>query len=326
LRARLIGQQHHERIQRRVVLFDLFEVGIDKFHGRQLASADSGGHFRQRQTMWHQPSLHQFMAGTMLEVATYGFEEARACVIGAVSGARRPLPVEEAGLLEASGRVLAEDIVADRDCPAVPRSVRDGFAVRAADAPGRFEVIGEVRAGEAFAGVIQHGQAVEIMTGAPMPAGADAVVMVEHVIREHTGREGSRISTDRTLSSGENFNPAGVEARAGDTVVPRGALVGCAEIAMAATVGRVRLHVFARPHVAILATGDELVDMADAPLPCETRTPGPWPRRCCPAVQCPISFRSRATPAERPANWWNRDWSTTCSSYPEACRRASTTW
>ena len=216
------------------------------------------------------------MAGTMLEVATYGFEEARACVIGAVSGARRPLPVEEAGLLEASGRVLAEDIVADRDCPAVPRSVRDGFAVRAADAPGRFEVIGEVRAGEAFAGVIQHGQAVEIMTGAPMPAGADAVVMVEHVIREHTGREGSRISTDRTLSSGENFNPAGVEARAGDTVVPRGALVGCAEIAMAATVGRVRLHVFARPHVAILAKGDELVDMADAPLPWQVRNSNSW--------------------------------------------------
>ena len=207
----------------------------------------------------------------MLEVATCGFEEARACVIGAVSGARGPLPVEEAGLLEATGRVLAEDIVADRDCPAVARSVRDGFAVHASDAPGQFEAIGEVRAGEEFAGVVQPGQAVEIMTGAPMPAGAAAVVMVEH-----TDRDGSRVSTDRTLSSGENFNPAGVEARAGDTVVPRGALVGYAEIAMAATVGRATLRVYARPHVAILATGDELVDVADTPLPWQVRNSNSW--------------------------------------------------
>jgi molybdopterin molybdotransferase len=207
----------------------------------------------------------------MLEVATCGFEEARACVMGAVSGARRPLPVEEAGLLEATGRVLAEDIVTDRDCPAVARSVRDGFAVCASDAPGQFEVIGEVRAGEAFAGVVQPGRAVEIMTGAPMPAGADAVVMVEHTLRD-----GSRITTDRVLSSGENFNPAGVEARAGDTVVARGALVGYAEIAMAATVGRATLRVYARPRVAILATGDELVDIADTPLPWQVRNSNSW--------------------------------------------------
>ena len=207
----------------------------------------------------------------MWKVATFGFEEARACVIGAVSGARRPLPVEEAGLLDAAGRVLAEGIVADRDCPAVSRSVRDGFAVRASDVPGQLRAIGEVRAGEAFAGVVQPGQAVEIMTGAPMPAGTDAVVMVEH-----TWRDGDRISTDRALSSGENFNPAGVEARAGDTVVSRGALVGYAEIAMAATVGRATLCVYARPHVAILATGDELVDITDAPSPWQVRNSNSW--------------------------------------------------
>lgn len=206
-----------------------------------------------------------------MEVATCGFEEARACVIRAVSAVRPPLTVEEAGLLEAMGRVLAEDIVADRDCPAVARSVRDGFAVRASGTPGRFEVIGEVRAGEAFAGVVQSGQAVEIMTGAPMPSGADAVVMVEH-----TTRDDSRMSTDHTLASGENFNSAGVEARAGSTVIPRGALIGYAEIAVAATVGRATLPVYARPHVAILATGDELVDIKDAPLPWQVRNSNSW--------------------------------------------------
>jgi molybdopterin molybdotransferase len=207
----------------------------------------------------------------MLTVATFGFEEARACVIEAVSGACRTLRVEETGLLEAAGRVLAEDIVADRECPAVDRSVRDGFAVLASSTPGQFEVIGEVRAGEAFAGAVQRGQAVEIMTGAPMPAGADAVVMVEHTVRN-----GTRMNTDRALSSGENFNPAGTEARAGDVVVPRGSLVSYAEIAMAATVGRARLRVYARPHVAILSTGDELVEISDHPTRCQVRNSNSW--------------------------------------------------
>jgi molybdopterin molybdotransferase len=202
----------------------------------------------------------------MLNVATCSFEEARACVIGAVAEVRRALPVEEVSLPDAIGRVLAEDIVADRDHPAVARSTRDGFAVRASDAPGTFDVIGEVRAGEAFYGVVQPGQAVEIMTGAPMPSGADAVVMVEH-----TARDGDRIATDRVLTSGENFNPAGVDAGAGDTVIPRGSHISSAEIAMAATVGRSTLRVHARPHVAILATGDELVDIDAAPEPSQIR-------------------------------------------------------
>jgi molybdopterin molybdotransferase len=216
--------------------------------------------------MRHAPSLQQFMAGTMLKVATFGFEEARACVIGTVCGARRLPLVEQADLWDAAGRVLAEDVVADRDCPAVERSVRDGFAVRAADIPGELLVIGEVRAGEAFTGVVQAGQAVEIMTGAPMPAGADAVVMVEH-----TMREGDRVSTDRGLPAGENFNRAGVEAKAGEVVIPRGALIGYAEIAMAATVGRTTVPVYARPRVAILTTGDELVDIGEAPMPWQVR-------------------------------------------------------
>jgi len=199
-------------------------------------------------------------------VATCSFQEARACVISAISGGRRLPQVEEVALLEARGRVLAEDILTDRDFPAVDRSVRDGFAVRAADLPGTLEVIGEVRAGEAFHGRLQRGQAVEIMTGAPMPEGADAVVMVEH-----TTPEGSRISTNCSLSPGENFNVAGSEAHAGDTVLARGALLGYAEIAMAAAIGQLTLPVYLRPRVAILATGDELVDVADFPRPWQVR-------------------------------------------------------
>ena len=96
-----------------------------------------------------------------------------------VRGPTQP-QVEVVSLSDAAGRVLAEPVAADRDYPTLARSVRDGFAVRAADLPGDLFVIGEVRAGEAFAGEIQPGQALEIMTGAPMPRGADAVVMVEH--------------------------------------------------------------------------------------------------------------------------------------------------
>ena len=207
------------------------------------------------------------MAGRYnVEVATCGFEEARGCVISAVSGAGTRPAVEEVALAEARGRVVAEDILADRSFPAASRSARDGFAVHAADVPGTLEVIGEVKAGEAFPGIVHRGQAVAIMTGAPMPEGSDAVVMVEH-----TNVEGGRLSSDRTLAPGENFTPAGVEAQAGDTVLPRGAMLGFAEIAMAAAVGQTMLRVYVRPRVGILATGDELVDIAEAPRPWQVR-------------------------------------------------------
>ena len=117
-------------------------------------------------------------------VATLDFEQARACVIEHV----RPLTqVEEIPFQIAAGRVLAEDVLYDRDYPATDRSVRDGFAVRGADLPGIFEIIGEVRAGEAFAGELGPRQAVEIMTGAPVPLGADQIVMVEHAPSKRNG-------------------------------------------------------------------------------------------------------------------------------------------
>src|ERR1019366_2129034 len=109
------------------------------------------------------------------------FHIARETVLNKVAGA--PPKREEIALLDAAGRVLAEDVAADRDSPALSRSVRDGYAVRAGDLPGELTVIGEVRAGQRFEGELAAGQAIEIMTGAPIPEGADAVVMVEHTRR-----------------------------------------------------------------------------------------------------------------------------------------------
>src|SRR5579863_9188905 len=128
---------------------------------------------------------------------------------------------ETVSLAEAAGRVLAEEIAADRDYPPFARSARDGFAVRAADLPGELPVIGEVRAGEVFKGAVAAGEAVEIMTGAPLPAGADAVVMVEH-----TERHGDRVSMQRSITPGENFNPLGIEVRRGGTVLAAGSRIG----------------------------------------------------------------------------------------------------
>jgi molybdopterin molybdotransferase len=188
---------------------------------------------------------------------TLTFDEARACVL---REAGVSIGTETVALAEAAGRVLAEEIPADRDYPPFPRSARDGFAVRAADLPSELLVIGEVRAGEVFTGAVAAGEAVEIMTGAPMPDGADAVVMVEH-----TERHGGRVSIQRSVAAGENFSPRGIEARSGGAVLEAGIRIGHAEVAMLATVGRTRVVVYQRPRVAIVATGDEIVEFDQQP-------------------------------------------------------------
>ncbi len=169
-------------------------------------------------------------------------------------------------LADAVGRVLAENVAADRDYPPVDRSVRDGFALRSSDEPRELRVIGEVRAGESFEGEVGRGETVEIMTGAPVPRGADAVVMVEHVTRS-----GDRISTDRTIAAGDAINPQGTEARRGDIVVPRGRRLAYTDIAMLATVGQPRVEVFVKPRVAIIATGDEIVEVHETPREYQVR-------------------------------------------------------
>ena len=191
------------------------------------------------------------------------FDEARTCVLREVGVS---MGTETISLAEAAGRVLAEEIKADRDYPPFPRSARDGFAVRAADLPGELLVNGEVRAGEMFPGSVAAGQAVEIMTGAPVPDGADAVVMVEHTVRN-----GDRVRIDRSAQPGDNFNARGLEARGGDAVLFVGVHIGYAEVAMLATVGHTRVLVYRRPRVAIVATGDEIVEPSEQPAPHQIR-------------------------------------------------------
>jgi len=199
-------------------------------------------------------------------VAALTFDEARHTVIEAVRAARSTPGVETVALDEAAGRVLAEPVTADRDTPAVSRSVRDGFAVRAIDVPGELEVIGEVRAGATFEGAVGPSQAVEIMTGAPVPAGADAIVMVEH-----TTRHASRMRTDRSAEPGQFINPRGCEAASGETVLHAGERIDYTGVALLAAFGRAQVKVFARPLVAILPTGDEIVAVEEMPREFEVR-------------------------------------------------------
>lgn len=168
------------------------------------------------------------------------------------------------------GRILARPVIADRDMPAFPRSTRDGFACRAAEASAHkwLPVAGSIRAGDPPAGPLPAASAWEIMTGAAVPEGADAVAMLEHV--EHDGGK-IRLQPSRSLSVDENIVPAAAEARTGDQLVPSGALLGASQIAAAATCGYASLEVFRRPRVAILTTGDELVPVATSPGPGQIR-------------------------------------------------------
>jgi molybdopterin molybdotransferase len=193
-------------------------------------------------------------------VLAFTFEEARASVIERVRSAPARLATETVSLPDAGGRVLAEYVRADRDTPALSRSIRDGFAVRSAELPGEFRVIGEVRAGTIFPGVVGSREAVEIMTGAPLPEGADTVVMVEHVERTANG-----IRTARRQEPGTFINPKGAEARADEALIGPGHRLGFAELALLASVGHACAQVYKRPSVAILATGDEIVEIGETP-------------------------------------------------------------
>ncbi len=194
-------------------------------------------------------------------MATLQFSEARECVLREVGAGLVPPTTEQVALYESAGRILAENVLADRDYPPLARSVRDGFAVRAADFPGKVRVIGEVRAGDRFQGSVQPGEAVEIMTGAPVPDGADAIIMVEHITRE-----GDALTTDRPVKCGDFINPQGCESASGSVVLRAGMTLDYACIAMLATVGLTRVAVYQKPRVAILATGDEIVGIEQTPV------------------------------------------------------------
>jgi len=182
----------------------------------------------------------------------------------------RPGRTELTALLRSRGRVLAEDITADRDFPPFPRAARDGYAVRSADLaalPATLRIIGEVRAGSVLSGgPLRRGEAAEIMTGAPVPEGADAVVMVEY-----TTRQGASVAVERAVVVGENIVPAGSEARTGQLLLPRGTRMGFAEIAVAAGVGKAQVSTYSPPRIGILSTGDEIVDVDAHPGPSQIR-------------------------------------------------------
>jgi len=221
---------------------------------------------------------------------------------------------EEVLLMQALGRVLAAPISADRNFPPFARATRDGFAVRTDDlASGvtTLRVVGQVKAGDTYDLPVMSGEAVEIMTGAAVPAGADAVVMVEYTERksfpeiDRKGREGTQresesrevieaddrildisgyekprpaekltedfVEIQRVAMAGENIVPPGAEAREGQELLPRGARLGAAQIALAAAAGKASLKVYRKPKVAILSTGDELVQVAEKPGPSQIR-------------------------------------------------------
>jgi molybdopterin molybdotransferase len=195
-----------------------------------------------------------------MSAGVVGFAEALDVVLG-LGRMVRATGEEEVSLLDAAGRVLAEVVVADRDQPPFDRATRDGFAVRAEEwaAGVRLRIVGQVRAGEVWdGGAVQAGGAVEIMTGAAVPEGVDAVAMIEHV---ELGEGLVWAAAGRRLRARENVVPRGSEARVGEVVMRAGAVVGAAEIALAAACGRAELKVRKRPRVAIVATGDELVEL-----------------------------------------------------------------
>ena len=191
------------------------------------------------------------------------FDEARAIVFERLSERRLAARTETVPLDDAEGRTLAQDVLADRDYPPFNRSARDGFAVIASDVaevPAELDLIGETRAGEPSRFELQPGQTVEIMTGAPGPGNADAVVMVEH-----SSRNATRVTLRNSVASGRNLIMAGSEAKQGEVVMRAGRRIGYSQIALLGTVGCSEVPVFRRPEVAILSTGDEVLPVDAQP-------------------------------------------------------------
>lgn len=203
---------------------------------------------------------------------TSGFDEARLLAPAQAlalyaSRAPRPQPrIENVALAGAAGRVLARAVRADAEYPAVARSSMDGFAMQSAGAPGRFRIVADVHMGRMTDRALEPGEAATIPTGGALPAGADAVVPVEHVVREGDG-----IVLAAALAIGANLTPRGSDMRAGEAVLHVGRRIGAPEIGVLATLGVAEVPVFARPRIAVLSSGDELVDVDATPSPAQIR-------------------------------------------------------
>jgi len=170
------------------------------------------------------------------------------------------LGVERIELARSVGRVLAEDLIAESPLPAFPSSAVDGYAVRAADAGKTLRVVGESAAGRPFDSSLPAGTAARILTGGVVPDGADCIVMVEDV---HVS--GDTVTVPASLRAGGNFHRIGDDLREGDRILSAGAQLGAAELGIAAATGRAELPVRRRPRVALMSTGDELVEVGRTP-------------------------------------------------------------
>ncbi len=198
-------------------------------------------------------------------------EEAQEQILATV----RVLEPERVPILEALERVLAEEVVADRNIPPLPNSAMDGYAVRAADVaqvPARLRVIAEAPAGRLCPTEVEPGTAIRIMTGAPIPPGADTVVPFEHTrIAVAQDESCAIVEVLRETRPGANVRQAGEDVRAGQVVLSPGCVLRPQEIGMLAALGRTEVAVIRRPRVAIMATGDEVVPPWETPGPGQIR-------------------------------------------------------
>lgn len=189
------------------------------------------------------------------------FTEARSIILDRVA----PLGVERVGILEAAGRVLAEDVVAPWEMPLCDNSAMDGFAVRAADCaaiPASLKVTGYIPAGGEVTGTVEPGCAIRIMTGAPLPPGCDAVVPVEE-----TEDDGDSVRIVAPVKQRQHIRFQGEDVATGEIVIPAGTLIQPPEVSMLASFGKALVPVYRKARVAILSTGDELIELGEPPVP-----------------------------------------------------------
>lgn len=196
------------------------------------------------------------------------YEQARQTVIEHVGKNKGPRATANLSVWDPLGYVLAQEVKTDREYPPFDRSTRDGYAVRAAEAVtgAKLPCASEIKAGDTVTAPLAPGTCVQIMTGAAVPAGADAVVMIEH-----TQRDAHLVQFERAAQPGQNIVPRGSEARADQLILSPGMRLGYAELALAAQVGARELRCASKPRVAILSTGDEVISIDDSPGPFQIR-------------------------------------------------------
>lgn len=183
----------------------------------------------------------------------------------------QPPRAERVAIEAARGRVLAERMYADADYPSDARSTMDGFAIRAAQTPGRFRVGGEVRMGHAWSGAWPEGNALRIPTGGMLPPGADAVVPIEDAYLE-----GELVEIREAVAPGDCVNPRGADMRQGEPLLEPGRRLGGAELGLLATLGVTKVPVYRRPVFGVISSGDELVAASTAPGPAQIRDSNRW--------------------------------------------------